>query len=218
MRHVPAFPLSPGLCIILVVTVMTSCTREYPMRSMDEGGDIVQPGQAALDAGSPASPSGAAAKEVRLPLTGTSEGTAWPEVGETGGPVPCDALEGGFVMRLEGTGRMSHLGRITLSTTHCSSPDPGSGQYAGGFAVYRAENGDELHGAYHQLGAPTDAAMEAIVGGTGRFHSATGELQVKVTPIVEFDDGGVPIFPARFTATYEGWISYEASDRSGAGG
>lgn len=218
MRHLPAFLLSPGLCIILVATVMTSCTRAYPMRSIDEGAGIVQPGQAALDAGAAASPSGTAAKEAKLPFTGTSEGTFRPELDETGSPVPCDALEGGFVMRLEGTGRMSHLGRITLSATHCSSPDPGSGHCAGGFAVYRGEEEDELHGAYYQLGAPTDPVVESIVGGTGRFHSATGELRAKVTPMLEFDDNGVPIFPCRFTATYEGWISYAASDRSGSGG
>ena len=121
-------------------------------------------------------------------------------------------------MHLAGEGVMSHLGRITLSATHCSSPDPEAGQYAKGSAVYKAEDGDEMYAVYEQLGAPNDPAIEVIVGGTGRFRDASGEVRVRVVPSVESGEGGVPASPGRFSATYTGWISFEATDRNGRSG
>jgi hypothetical protein len=113
---------------------------------------------------------------------------------------------------------MSHLGAITLYATHCSSPVPETGRYARGSAVYTAADGDELHAVYEQLGAPDDPALETIVGGTGRFRDASGEVRVRVIPSVEMGEGGVPVFPGRFSASYTGWISWEAADRNGREG
>lgn len=155
--------------------------------------------------------SAAASKAGKLLLEGYPEGTFQP----IGMCAFVDGAEGsGMRMQLLGTGEMSHLGKITLSTVHCSNPDPASGQYKDGLAVYTAANGDELHATYEQMGAPTDPCVEKVTGGTGRFKNATGEIHVVVIPSIEFQDG-MPVFPGSFTATYDGWISYDASDRSG---
>ena len=153
---------------------------------------------------------------LRLPFTGHAEGTFAPVLDGSGHPVPCDAFEGeGMLMRLDGQGVTSHIGAVTLSATHCSSPDPETGQYARGSAIYTATDGDELHAVYEQLGAPHEPALETIVGGTGRFRDASGEVRVRVTPSVEMGEGGRPVFPGRFSATYTGWISCEAANRNG---
>jgi hypothetical protein len=195
--------------IIMVGCATMSCNGDLPMSARQDGADEVS--LSAAEIGS------AVVAGVRLPFSGRSEGTFGPLLDDSQNLILCDAFEaGGFMMRLEGTGVMSHLGRITLHATHCSSADPASGQYDDGWAVYTAANGDELHASYLQVGAPADPAVETIVGGTGRFHFATGEIRVSVIPELQLDDGGMPIFPGRFTATYDGWISYGGPGQSRA--
>jgi hypothetical protein len=199
-----------GLITIIVGGATMSCNGDLPMSARPDGTDEVS----SMTAGESGR---AVVAGVRLPFSGRSEGTFGPLMDDSQNLILCDAFEaGGFMMRLEGTGVMSHLGRITLHTTHCSSADPASGQYDDGWAIYTAANGDELHASYRQLGGPQDPGVETIAGGTGRFHNATGEIRVAVIPVIEFDENGMPIFPGRFTATYDGWISYGGRGQSRA--
>ena len=88
---------------------------------------------------------------------------------------------------MDATGRVSHLGRSTLTGDHCTPlgteyPDPSERPSE---ATLVAANGDEVHMNYHGVCPPYWEAEEGteficsfdfeIVGGTGRFAGATGE-------------------------------------------
>ncbi|MCU0234091.1 MAG: hypothetical protein MUE90_08705 [Thermoanaerobaculales bacterium] len=94
-------------------------------------------------------------------------------------------------------GRISHLGRVTLTTAHCSTLD-GSAAVAGE-ATFTAANGDQLRATFTAVtvAPPPLIVQEAdfvIVGGTGRFEDATGWLHGVVYVTFEgFEDPSWPI-------------------------
>ena len=80
-----------------------------------------------------------------------------------------------------GTGRLSHLGTVTATNTHCTFAM--DGVFSGGQMTMTAANGDELFMTYSGsfvLDNPTDPTRSdveltwQIVGGTGRFEDAEG--------------------------------------------
>ncbi len=89
----------------------------------------------------------------------------------------------------DAAGEVAHLGRATITASHCASAD---GQSAlGGQFTFTAANGDELSATYtaHVVRpAPAEARCEGIpmcfaeqgvmtvTGGTGRFAHATGSI------------------------------------------
>lgn len=81
------------------------------------------------------------------------------------------------------TGRMSHLGNITVEVTHCTVLSTAS--FSGGEMTITAASGDQLfleHSGTFELtldesGFPVRSDVDldwVIVGGTGRFQGATG--------------------------------------------
>lgn len=80
-----------------------------------------------------------------------------------------------------GTGKGTHLGKVSFTATDCITPIDYHFSFEGEF-ILTAANGDELSGIYGGLFIPVDggpiyrlseATME-ITGGTGRFTEATG--------------------------------------------
>jgi hypothetical protein len=78
--------------------------------------------------------------------------------------------------------------------------------------TFTAANGDRLHASSVGTGTltgPTTVSFTGtatIIGGTGRFANATGEMAVEGT--VDNATGDARL-------SYDGWIVYNASDRSG---
>jgi len=110
----------------------------------------------------------------------------------------------------EASGVTSHLGLVSVTGSHCPLLD---GRSVDGQTTLVAANGDELYMTYEGVSDPvgipepgtviTFMSDNVIVGGTGRFASATGE--VDVTVLVTFTGLGTP-WP--FTMTWDGAISY----------
>ena len=108
------------------------------------------------------------------------------------------------------SGTASHLGRVTMVSTHCTPP----ANAIAGQMTLTAANGDELHMTYTgTCSAPpfppvgeviTCSTDNVVVGGTGRFAGATGAMQI--TAHVTNAGFGVPEWPA--TWTWVGTLSY----------
>ena len=109
------------------------------------------------------------------------------------------------------SGVASHLGLVTMVSDHCTPP---ANDVTGGHMTFVAANGDELHMTYSgtctappfpPLGETlTCTTHNVIVGGTGRFADATGEIHL--TALVTNAGFGAPEWPA--TWTWEGTLSY----------
>jgi hypothetical protein len=98
-----------------------------------------------------------------------------------GGRCPTGAS---WVITKGGTGRATHLGRLSWTSTHCTlltSLDPPNAVIYAGELTFTAANGDLLHETYEATGglvlegdrlcADTAATFG---GGTGRFENASG--------------------------------------------
>ena len=111
----------------------------------------------------------------------------------------------------EASGTASHLGAVSISASHCT---PVADVLADGEWTFVAANGDKLYMTYTGTCSPfplppvgetiTCHTQNTIVGGTGRFTNATGE--VHVTGLVTWTGFGAPFLPASFT--WDGTISY----------
>ena len=111
----------------------------------------------------------------------------------------------------EGSGTASHLGFVSMSSSHCT---PATNVIAGGQMTLVAANGDEVHTTYSGTCNPfplppvgetiTCTTPGVIVGGTGRFANATGEAHM--TALVTWTGFGAPVLPA--TWTWDGTLSY----------
>lgn len=130
----------------------------------------------------------AAGASVTRGLAQKSSGTLWP-LG------PCDA---GVALAAEGTGVGTHVGRFDLSLTWCMDPATGEISGAAGTVVAASGHRIEMTGTGQAL-SPTELAFGLdIVGGTGRFQSASGRLDV--TAVVGAAGG--------WTSRGTGWITY----------
>jgi hypothetical protein len=133
------------------------------------------------------------------PVQQTSSGMLWP-IGF------CDEAAGVARMWIEGSGTASHVGRFSIGKSMCL--DPTTGAVTDGDGMLVAANGDRIHmefiGQLVELEPPTFELLYAIVGGTGRFENAAGELAIRTVLTSE----------TTWTSSGSGWMSYDASDRS----
>jgi len=123
----------------------------------------------------------------------------------------CSDLTGvPFETLSQSKGHMTHMGRTALFTNHCATPDGGAALNS--HAVFTATNGDEVWAEYLAItvkGPPVTPIIGqeitmTIIGGTGRFNGATGNLGGMV--YIEFLGFEVPNWPLEFVLT--GWIVY----------
>lgn len=113
----------------------------------------------------------------------------------------------------EGTGTASRLGRVTYTLWHCTQvTSPLTGTYQDGLLEITAANGDMLeikhYGTYEvnpNEGVSYAEGVASIVGGTGRFAGATGDL----SEMVEFHFASGTQY-----VTSTGHIVYDASNRA----
>ena len=110
----------------------------------------------------------------------------------------------------DGTGTVSHLGRVDFQLTHCTAPP----SLNHGELVLTAANGDVLEMAYQGViteVSETYATWEfewSVAGGTGRFDGATGSGVGHALSLIDLN-------PERGTTiSLEGEIAYDASSRS----
>ena len=107
-----------------------------------------------------------------------------------------------------GTGRISHLGRVTWTTEHCFQL--ATGTFGDADLVITAANGDKLFGTYdgYMTGATTFAETLIITGGTGRFSGATGTID---------EVGSLDLATGYMQIDGYGFITYDASNRANKG-
>ena len=141
-----------------------------------------------------------AAAGERVPFRGTWEGSTVSAV-----PVGPNVV----LVVSSGEGRVTHLGRFTMTSPHLTFLDTFALE---GEQIFTAANGDVLTATFTGQLAPNaegnlEGALEAIItGGTGRFAGATGSY-----------DFHIVARPAAFgfdsTATIDGTISTVGSNR-----
>jgi hypothetical protein len=124
--------------------------------------------------------------------------------GATGTIVPSAGCPAGtFLVSLEGGGTATHVGRYTISNSHCL--DLATGAFTGGTFLKTAASGDQLLGTYTGGGtvivapAPPDFIGRFAVtgtllftGGTGRFAGASGTLEMRGTQVTDFSAADWP--------------------------
>lgn len=109
-----------------------------------------------------------------------------------------------------GTGQFRHLGRTSVSLTHCTFVDfaSGTGTFGPGTVVLTAGNGDELRlvytGTFSLVMGPGGLTSVfdmtwVVAGGTGRFAGATGAGTTQGSSLLST---GIT------AASYEGEIAY----------
>jgi hypothetical protein len=104
---------------------------------------------------------------------------------------------------------LSHLGRVALYSLQ--EIDIVNGTQTSIEITYTAANGDVLRAVNFGTNTPDGfggvrfLATSTFVGGTGRFASATGEVQIEGTASFVTNTASYTVF---------GWISYDASQRS----
>jgi len=106
----------------------------------------------------------------------------------------------------DAVGKMTHLGKSVLSTSHCTTED---GHAVLGQATMTAANADEVWLTYNaETVFPPPLIIQEIdmvvTGGTGRFDGASGELSGYA--YVEFLGFTVPDWPITFVLS--GYIVY----------
>ena len=108
-----------------------------------------------------------------------------------------------------GTCWFSHLGRTTLTGVQDINFAAGT---QSGERTFTAANGDVLRAVHAGRSAPSGPGLVGFtttitfVGGTGRFANVTGQMT---------GAGTANLITRTTTVTNEGWIDYDASDRSG---
>lgn len=99
----------------------------------------------------------------------------WPEDGDRTFGGLCETPSD-YLIRSEGPGHLSHMGRITFTNDHCTQLATGTHD---GVMTFVAPDGSSVVTTYTGYGIPEAEAYVfvtdfTIVGGTGRFAGATG--------------------------------------------
>jgi hypothetical protein len=111
-------------------------------------------------------------------------------------------------MLTTGTCQFSHLGRTQIDAVQLVNPMLGTSEAE---VTYTAANGDVLFatnaGSFTPGSSPTfsTVGVTTIIGGMGRFTGATGRMDAEGTVDLA---NNVAVF------SYDGWIAYDASNRS----
>jgi hypothetical protein len=148
-------------------------------------------------------------RPLKEDLSGYATGIVYAEdfaVGDTFGERCSQPSQ--WISTSAGTGTISHLGRVSWRTEHCFQLFRGTfGAFGDAVLVVTSVNGDQLYGTYDGVmtGETTFVEEMIITGGTGRFAGASGV----VTEAGWFDPG-----TGYMEITGDGWISYDASQRS----
>jgi hypothetical protein len=148
-----------------------------------------------------ATPAAIQASPSTRPFTGSMSGTAT--------FVPDSGCLLGLRTDTAATGRASHIGRFTYTSSHCSAIT-----FAGAQTMVAA-NGDKIFADYESIGPPVFPPSEIgtvyeiptafmITGGTGRFADATGGGIM--TAHITFMGFGAPVWPITFE--WSGTIGY----------
>lgn len=131
---------------------------------------------------------------------GAAKGTSRPIKGSGTGSGYASVTNGVITFTVDGTQRLSHLGRSTFHLDAVCTNADCSGYHA--TTTYVAANGDTF--TTFASVTPGSGFTETITGGTGRFAGATGTMTETGTTV--FD----PSNPLAFTVTFQitGRISY----------
>lgn len=113
---------------------------------------------------------------------------------QTGYRPDCPSKFGGTTT---GTGKSSHLGKVSLMATDCITPMENYFTFKGKFEL-TASNGDKLTGDYSGSFKPitppkyslSDAVFQ-ITGGTGRFSQASGSAELQGTQNIQTGKGKI---------------------------
>ncbi|MBA4143755.1 MAG: hypothetical protein H0X43_12330 [Nitrosospira sp.] len=97
-----------------------------------------------------------------------------------------------------GTGKSTHLGKVTLTASDCVTPREDHFTFDGTFTLIAA-NGDTLTGDYSGAFIPTNTgsmyrlsdATFKITGGTGRFIRATGSAELTGNQDIQTGEGKI---------------------------
>ena len=161
--------------------------------------------------GSPTSPRADAAAAARATAAGaTVQSRPFSGSCETAFPAPPIPLPPVLRQVDVGPCQLSHLGRAEYFSVKEINFATGSQTITE--STLTAANGDVLRAIGTGTNAPggpgrvTFVATLRFIGGTGRFTNATGETRV---------EGAANLFTRTATLTLDGWIAYDASDRSG---
>jgi hypothetical protein len=145
-----------------------------------------------------------------LPIHGTVRGVPTHQIFDPDFIAQRCTQSSDWVIGFYQTGPVAHLGHTTVMAEHCSQAGPAT--YGDGTIVFVSANGDELRGTYHSgtfgmLSATVVWFQDTIVlsGGTGRFTNATGGGS---------EVGTFDLATGVIELELDGWISYDASDRS----
>jgi len=119
----------------------------------------------------------------------------------------CDEAAGVLRLAAPGVGTLTHAGRFEIQQTNCV--DLATGAITGGIGTLTTANGDEIHLEYSGRVLPgvvpeTLDLDYVVVGGTGRFEHAAGELHAAV----------VYTSATTWVSDGDGWLRYAASDVS----
>jgi len=106
---------------------------------------------------------------------------------------------------MAGTGRVSHMGRVSWTSQHCTQLFAGT--FGDAKLVITAANGDSLYGTYSgwMTGEASFAEVMTIISGTGRFAGATGTVS---------EAGSYDATTFDLEIRGDGWILYDASQRA----
>ena len=159
---------------------------------------------------SPVSPSSTSP----LPLASVSHPRPWKESYQASGTIApnagCPGPQPQFLVSLNGGGTATHIGKYTITNSHCV--DPTTGELTSGSFVKTAANGDQIFGTYAGSSEPAPgggfrvSGRVTFNGGTGRFARATGSTNLEGA--LQADFSGPPPWSTRTTLTMEGTISY----------
>lgn len=165
-----------AVALAVLLTATGACRDVGPLEVQGIGADIGTPAAASQGA------------DVERPLAETSSGV----LSFTGN---CTA---GVVVEAQGTGTSTHIGRFEVALTWCLNTSTGAISDAA--ATVTSANGDrvQLTGAGQAVSSDELAFAFDIVGGTGRFTGASGQLDISA----------ILGAAGTWTSSGTGWMSY----------